>query len=77
MGLGGGGNIDLGNGWLLCVGLMLCWIMFWGFSLCLDVGYIYVFSGVYSVKYVCFVLVMLLDCMFMLIVDDLGGMVCV
>jgi hypothetical protein len=37
-GLGGGGNVDTGNGWLLRAGPTLRWISPWGPALRLDVG---------------------------------------
>ncbi len=74
-GLGGGGNIDSGNGWLLRAGPTLRWITPWGPSLRLDAGYTYAPSGAYSAKYARLVLAMPLDRTPTLIADDPGGTV--
>lgn len=60
-GLGGGGNLDTGNGWLLRAGSTVRWITPWGPSLRLDAGYTHAPSGAYSAPYVRAVLAMPLD----------------
>ncbi|WP_156391982.1 MULTISPECIES: hypothetical protein [unclassified Roseateles] len=60
-GLGGGGALDTGNGWLLRAGPTLRWITPWGPSLRLDAGFTYAPSGAYSAPYLRAVLAMPLD----------------
>jgi len=60
-GLGGGGGIDTGNGWLLRAGPTLRWITPWGPSLRLDAGYTHAPSGAYAAPYLRAVLAMPLD----------------
>jgi hypothetical protein len=74
-GLGGGGNLDTGNGWLLRAGPTLRWITPWGPSLRLDAGYTHAPSGAYGATYVRAALSMPLDRTPTLIADDPGGTV--
>jgi len=74
-GLGGGGNVDTGNGWLLRAGPTLRWITPWGPSLRLDAGYTHSPSGAYTAPYLRAVLAMPLDRTPTLIGDDPGGAV--
>ena len=74
-GLGGGGNIDSGNGWLLRAGPTLRWITPWGPSLRLDAGVTHAPSGAYTAPYVRAALSMPLDRTPTLIGDDPGGTV--
>ncbi|MFT7721442.1 MAG: hypothetical protein QM788_01175 [Roseateles sp.] len=74
-GLGGGGNVDSGNGWLLRGGPTLRWITPWGPSLRLDAGYTHAPSGAYRAPYLRAVLAMPLDRTPTLIGDDPGGTV--
>ncbi len=74
-GLGGGGNVDTGNGWMLRAGPTLRWITPWGPSVRLDAGYTHAPSGAYSAPYVRAVLAMPLDRTPTLIGDDPGGTV--
>lgn len=74
-GLGGGGDVDTGNGWLLRAGPTLRWITPWGPSLRLDTGFTYAPSGAYSAPYLRAVLAMPLDRTPTLINDDPGGTV--
>jgi hypothetical protein len=60
-GLGGGGNLDTGNGWLLRAGPTLRWITPWGPTLRLDAGLTHAPSGAYSAPYLRAVLAMPLD----------------
>lgn len=75
VGLGGGGNLDTGNGWLLRAGPTLRWITPWGPSLRLDAGYTHAPSGAYGGAYGRLVLAMPLDRTPTLIADDPGGTV--
>lgn len=61
VGLGGGGALDTGNGWLLRAGPTLRWITPWGPSLRLDAGLTHAPSGSYTAPYVRAVLAMPLD----------------
>jgi hypothetical protein len=74
-GLGGGGNVDSGNGWLLRAGPTLRWITPWGPTVRLDAGFTHAPSGAYSAPYVRAVLAMPLDRTPTLIGDDPGGAV--
>ena len=74
-GLGGGGNVDTGNGWLLRAGPTLRWITPWGPTLRLDSGVTYAPSGAYTAPYVRAVLAMPLDRTPTLIGRDPGGTV--
>ncbi|MCE4537254.1 hypothetical protein LXT12_08330 [Pelomonas sp. P7] len=74
-GLGGGGNLDTGNGWLLRAGPTLRWITPWGPSLRLDAGYTHAPSGAYGGTFVRAALSMPLDRTPTLIADDPGGTV--
>lgn len=74
-GLGGGGNVDTGNGWLLRAGPTLRWITPWGPSLRLDAGVTHAPSGAYTAPYLRAVLAMPLDRTPTLIGDDPGGTV--
>ena len=60
-GLGGGGNLDTGNGWLLRAGPTLRWVTPWGPSLRLDAGFTHAPSGAYSAPYARLALTMPLD----------------
>ncbi|MBV8502894.1 MAG: hypothetical protein JO006_14410 [Paucibacter sp.] len=51
IGLGGGGHVDTGNGWLLRAGPTLRWIGPWGYSLHLDAGLLHAPSGAFSARY--------------------------
>lgn len=48
VGLGGGGNVDTGSGWLLRAGPTLRWITPWGPTLRLEAGYMKAPSGHYE-----------------------------
>lgn len=61
LGLGGGGNVDTGNGWLLRAGPTLRWITPWGPSLRLDAGLLRAPSGHYSARFLRAALSMPLD----------------
>lgn len=61
LGLGGGGNVDTGNGWLLRAGPTLRWITPWGPSLRIDAGYTHAPSGAYSAPFLRAALSMPLD----------------
>ncbi len=61
VGLGGGGNVDTGNGWLLRAGPTLRWITPWGPSLRIDAGYTHAPSGQYGAKFLRAALSMPLD----------------
>ena len=74
-GLGGGGNLDTGNGWLLRAGPTLRWITPWGPTVRVDAGFTDAPSGAYSANYVRAVLAMPLDRTPTLIGDDPGGTV--
>lgn len=74
-GLGGGGNVDTGNGWLLRAGPTLRWITPWGPSLRLDAGLTYAPGGAYTAPYLRAALSMPLDRTPTLIGDDPGGTV--
>ena len=74
-GLGGGGNLDTGNGLLLRAGPTLRWITPWGPSLRMDAGFTYAPSGQYSAAYLRAALSMPLDRTPTLIGDDPGGTV--
>ncbi len=74
-GLGGGGNVDTGNGWLLRAGPTLRWITPWGPTVRMDAGYTYAPSGAYTAPYVRAVLAMPLDRTPTLIGSDPGGTV--
>lgn len=74
-GLGGGGDVDTGNGWLLRAGPTLRWITPWGPSVRLDAGFTYAPSGAYTAPYLRAVLAMPLDRTPTLIGDDPGGIV--
>jgi hypothetical protein len=74
-GLGGGGNVDTGNGWLLRAGPTLRWITPWGPTVRLDTGFTYAPSGAYTAPFVRAVLAMPLDRTPTLIGDDPGGTV--
>ncbi|MFN3304188.1 MAG: hypothetical protein ACK44A_10755 [Roseateles sp.] len=74
-GLGGGGDVDTGNGWLLRAGPTLRWITPWGPSLRLDAGFTHAPSGAYSAPFLRAVLAMPLDRTPTLIGDDPGGTV--
>ena len=74
-GLGGGGNLDTGNGWLLRAGPTLRWVTPWGPSLRVDAGLTYAPSGAYSASFVRAALSMPLDRTPVLIGDDGGGTV--
>ncbi|MBW8847572.1 MAG: hypothetical protein JF607_21615 [Burkholderiales bacterium] len=74
-GLGGGGNLDTGNGWLLRAGPTLRWITPWGPSLRIDAGLTHAPSGAYSATFVRAALSMPLDRTPVLIGDDGGGTV--
>lgn len=52
LGLGGGGNVDTGNGWLWRAGPTLRWITPWGPSVHLDAGLTRSFSGQFAARYV-------------------------
>jgi hypothetical protein len=52
LGLGGGGNVDTGNGWLWRAGPTLRWQSPWGASLQLDGGLERAFSGRFSARFV-------------------------
>jgi len=52
LGLGGGGNVDTGNGWLWRAGPTLRWSTPWGLSLQLDAGLLEAISGRFAVSYV-------------------------
>lgn len=75
LGLGGGGNVDTGNGWLLRAGPTLRWITPWGPSLRLDAGITHAPSGAYSAPFLRAALSMPLDRTPTLIADDPGGTV--
>jgi hypothetical protein len=75
LGLGGGGDVDTGNGWLLRAGPTLRWITPWGPTLRLDGGYTYAPSGAYRAPFLRAVLAMPLDRTPTLIADDPGGTV--
>ena len=51
LGLGGGGNVDTGNGWLFTAGPSLRWQTPWGPSLHLDAGLTRSFSGSFSAPF--------------------------
>lgn len=51
IGLGGGGNIDTGNGWIASVGPSVRWQTPWGASLHLDAGLTRSFSGHFSTPF--------------------------
>ena len=74
-GLGGGGNIDSGNGWLLRAGPTLRWTTPWGPSLRMDAGFTHAPSGAYSATFVRAALSMPLDRTPTLIAEDPGGTV--
>lgn len=74
-GIGGGGDVDTGNGWLLRAGSTLRWITPWGPTLRLDAGYTHAFSGAYGAPYLRAVLAMPLDRTPTLIAQDPGGTV--
>jgi hypothetical protein len=74
-GLGGGGNLDTGNGLLLRAGPTLRWITPWGPSLRVDAGYTAAPSGHYGATYLRAALSMPLDRTPTLIGDDPGGTV--
>lgn len=74
-GLGGGGDVDTGNGWLLRAGPTLRWITPWGPSVRVDAGVTHAPSGAYTAPYVRAVLAMPLDRTPTLIGDDPGGTV--
>lgn len=74
-GLGGGGNVDTGNGWLLRAGPTLRWITPWGPSLRVDAGLTHAPSGAYTAPFVRAALSMPLDRTPTLIGDDPGGTV--
>lgn len=74
-GLGGGGSIDSGNGWLLRAGPTLRWITPWGPTVRVDAGITHAPSGAYSANYLRAVLAMPLDRTPTLIGDDPGGTV--
>jgi hypothetical protein len=74
-GLGGGGNMDTGNGWLLRAGPTLRWITPWGPSVRLDAGVTHAPSGAYTAPYLRAALSMPLDRTPTLIGDDPGGTV--
>lgn len=74
-GLGGGGNVDSGNGWLLRAGPTLRWITPWGPSLRLDTGFTHAPSGSYGASYLRAVLAMPMDRTPTLIGEDPGGTV--
>ena len=74
-GLGGGGNLNTGNGWLLRAGPTLRWITPWGPSLRFDAGYTHAPSGAYGGTYGRLVLAMPLDRTPTLVGDDPGGTV--
>jgi hypothetical protein len=61
VGLGGGGNLDTGSGWLLRAGPTLRWQSPWGPGLRLDAGYARSYSGHFSAPYVRASLSMALD----------------
>ena len=52
LGLGGGGNVDTGNGWLWRAGPTLRWITPWGVSVQMDAGLLEAISGRFSVSFV-------------------------
>lgn len=52
VGLGGGGNVDTGNGWLLRAGPTLRWITPWGPSVRVDAGVTHAPSGEYTARFV-------------------------
>ena len=52
LGLGGGGNVDTGNGWLWRAGPTVRWQSPWGASLHLDAGLVDSLSGRFSARYV-------------------------
>lgn len=74
-GLGGGGDVDTGNGWLLRAGPTVRWITPWGPSLRLDAGFTHAPSGAYSAPYLRAVLAMPLDRAPSLINDAVDGTV--
>jgi hypothetical protein len=74
-GLGGGGDVDTGNGWLLRAGPTLRWITPWGPTLRVDAGVTHAPSGAYTAPYLRAVLAMPLDRTPTLIADDPGGTV--
>lgn len=74
-GLGGGGNVDTGSGWLLKAGPTLRWITPWGPSLRLDAGVTKAPRGHYTAPYARVALSMPLDRTPTLIGDDPGGTV--
>ena len=51
VGLGGGGHVDTGNGWLLRAGPTLRWIGPGGYSLHLDAGFMHAPSGNFTTRY--------------------------
>lgn len=61
MGLGGGGDVDTGNGWLLKVGPSLRWKTPWGPSLSIDAGLADAPSGHFKSNYARFSLSLPLD----------------
>lgn len=75
LGLGGGGDVDTGAGWMLRAGPTLRWITPWGPSLRLDAGYTHAPGGSYGAPFVRAVLAMPLDRTPRLISDDPGGTV--
>ncbi|ALT75921.1 hypothetical protein [Paucibacter sp. KCTC 42545] len=52
LGLGGGGNVDTGNGWLLRAGPSLRWVTPWGPSLRLEAGWTQAVTGHFSGSFV-------------------------
>lgn len=74
-GLGGGGDVDTGNGWLLRAGPTLRWITPWGPTVRLDAGYTHAPSGAHSTTFLRAALAMPLDRTPTLIADDPGGTV--
>ncbi|RZJ09226.1 MAG: hypothetical protein EOP39_11965 [Rubrivivax sp.] len=74
-GLGGGGNVDTGNGWLLRAGPTLRWITPWGPSLRLQAGITHAPTGSYTAPFVRAAISMPLDRTPVLIGDDPGGIV--
>lgn len=60
-GLGGGGGVDTGSGWLVRVGPSLRWVTPWGPSLKLDAGLTRSYSGAYRAGFARLSLAMPLD----------------
>lgn len=75
LGLGGGGNVDTGNGWLLRAGPNLRWITPWGPTVRLDAGVTHAPSGEYTARFVRAALALPLDRVPLPSGEDAGGTV--